>query len=191
MVCGLLWFGMVVCYWHITTSLWACSIEGHRIDRTLQLQPEAEFKPLWNHDYHHHQQQQQRQFSPWKLKETLRQIWFLSSWNPTKSNWHCESPKHAAYVTYLQLLPYPNQKDSQNEEIQSDIISAHQTKICFPCFEKTKKNKSNKNNKTKQLLNLSSFFPFAHSPPQSPLTKTYENHWQLGRLDVQRLSQIP
>ena len=38
--CGLVW--SFVCCCLVTTSLWACSIKGHRIDRTLQLQPEAD-----------------------------------------------------------------------------------------------------------------------------------------------------
>ena len=37
---GLVW--SIVCCCLVLTSLWACSIKGHRIDRTLQLQPEAD-----------------------------------------------------------------------------------------------------------------------------------------------------
>ena len=92
--------------------------------------------------------------------EALRQIWFVCHYQIKSSieTWHCESPIHAARVTFLQLLPYPSLKDPHYEEIQSDIISA-------------KKKETRKQNQATSPSLFLLPIPSAHFPP-NPL-------WQL------------
>lgn len=110
--------------------------------------------------------------------EALRQIWFVCHYQIKSSieTWHCESPIHAARVTFLQLLPYPSLRDPHYEEIQSDIISAKYSFVSLlRGLEKTTKNSKKKETRKQNQATSPSLFilpiPSAHFPP-NPL-------WQL------------
>ena len=176
------WVWSFVCCCLDTTSLWACSIKGHRIDRTLQLQPEADIISSISS-------------SSSFLCHTLSNLIFFVF---TKSN--RQSKHDIANLQYMRpVWPSFNSCHIRAKRIltakRSSPISFQQNILLFPYLEVRENNKNCKNKrntaKTRQHLHLSllPICPF----PQSPLKnkEKYKNYWQLGRLDVQRLSQIP
>ena len=166
----------MVCCCLDTTSLWACSIKGHRIDRTLQLQPEADIissisRSSFLCGF-------PRMLKPTCFGGPTSNLICLSLPNQIVNieTWHCESPIRAARVTFLQLLPYPSLRDPHYEEIQSDIISAKYSFVSLlRGLEKTTKHSKKKETRKQNQATSPSLFilpiPSAHFPP-NPL-------WQL------------